>query len=228
MRNFIVTENHELICAAIDAQSTQIGNYIPIVVISGEYGTGKTESLNYLSAQEGYYLTTCFKGIAHRALLCRIAESMELIPKGTIAELTEQIIQFWEETKIPLMIDEADFIVGGGMIEVARGLADEAKAPLCLSGMGRFENSLKEFPHILDRSPDPDFRVRLKPLNQQGIKRMVEQCSSVKWSLSAMSYLQQRERGRYRGTIWAISKVEKVVKRNGLDEVTDEILEAIL
>jgi len=228
MQNFLTTENHEAIITALDFQQQKVGNFCPIVIISGEYGTGKTESLNHLSAQEGYYLSTCYKGIAPRALLCRIAESMEIQPAGTINDITGQIIEFWEETKMPLLIDEADFIVKSGTVEVVRNLADEAKAPLVLAGMKKLETSLKAYPHILDRSrPEADLRVHLKPLDKKGLASMAESYSAISWDDGAISFLLARERGRYRGSITALAKVDTVARRNSIELVTEEVLEAI-
>ena len=228
MKKFVETNNHRIICEAIDNQARFDGDFRPIIVISGNFGSGKTESLNHLAAQEGYFLVTCYKGIAHRALLCRIAESMELVPKGTIAQLTEQIIQYWEESQTPMLVDEADFIITGDLVEVVRCLADEANAPLCLSGMGRFEKLLKEYPHVLDRSPEPEFRVRLHPLTVKELKNIVSELSAVKWESSAIQFLHSKERGRYRGTMWSISKVDQMARRNGVEVVDQYILEEML
>lgn len=227
---FVKTRNYRMIMAALDRQQSMIGDYRPIIILSGGYGTGKTEALSYISAQHNYPLVTAEPGWNIKDMLLNIAVNcdMELDESTTNREIKRILKAYFEQPDKVLLVDEADLCTGAALIETLRWLAAENDTPLLLAGMGGFEASLSIYPHLLDRSPNPAFRVRLKKMDKQDLIEIAEaNYSEVAYTDCAIDYILATARGGYRQTEYLLKESCSAAIKAGLDKVAESMVEAI-
>lgn len=227
---FVKTKNYNLIQSAIDRQQTMIGEYRPIVVVSGGFGTGKSEALSYISTQNNYPLVTSEPGWNIKDLLLNIAQNCKILLRNDVTnrEIKDILKEYFKESDEVLLVDEADFCIRENLIETLRWLANENDTPLVLAGMANFESKLKSYPHLLDRSPDPAFRVRLKKIDKEDLVDIINcNYSDFNYTDCAIDYILATARGGYRQIEYLLSESSKEAVKAGLDRVTESLLEAI-
>ena len=226
---FVETKNYLMIRDALDLQRQMIGDFRPIIIVSGEYGTGKTQCLNYLSAQNDYPLVRAEVGMTIKSLLINIANNCRIAvsKRETIDDIKAMLKVYFDSPDKVLMVDEADFVVPRSLLETLRWLVDETDMSLLLAGMGNFEKSLGIYPHFLDRSPNPEFRVRLKKIDRQTLVELIATNYEYPYTDSAIDYIMAHAKGKYRQTVWLLDKSSAAAVRGGFEKITESILEAL-
>jgi len=228
-KKFVITPNYNRITQALDLQRTMIGDYRPIIIVSGGFGTGKTQCLLHLSAQHGFYYVRAEVAMTVKSLLCEIAVSCDIAVEksATITDIKDILKSHFDDNEKPLLIDEADFVLPQSLIETLRMLVDSSNASLLLAGMADFEKRLGIYPHLLDRSPNPSFRIRLGRINQESLQDLIAEHYAIPFTDDAVISILARAKGKYRGTLWILDQAASAAARSGLERVTEDIIEAI-
>ncbi|HVJ53483.1 MAG TPA: ATP-binding protein [Aliidongia sp.] len=120
----------------------------------GFSGYGKTFAAIYAANKHRAYHVQV-KSVWTRKKLCQsILAEMGVQPAATIPDMMDQIGQQLSLSRRPLIIDEADFLVAKGMIEVVRDIYESSQAAIILVGEEGLPSMLKRWERVHGRMLD--------------------------------------------------------------------------
>ena len=126
------------------------------IVLYGPSGWGKTKSITYAANKLRGYHVRCFEVTTKKSLFVSILKEMGITPAATLPEMQDQITEELTASQRPLIIDEVDYLVKKGVIEVVRDIHDgsacsaiilvgEEKLPTNLLKWERFHRRVHEW-----------------------------------------------------------------------------------
>ena len=123
-----------------------------MAVFYGPPGFGKTFGCIFAQVQHDAIHITIQKLWTKKTLLSEILRELSILPGRTLADMMRQVNEGLAIANRPRIIDEADYAVARGMIEIIRDIHDGSQVPVILIGM-------EEFPQKLQRWELVDSRV---------------------------------------------------------------------
>lgn len=125
-----------------------------IGVFYGPSGYGKsTAAAVGCIRHNAYYVqarSSWTKKSAHQAML----REMGVTPGKTMAEMADQVAEQLVISGRPLIVDEADYLVDRGSIEIIRDIYEASQAPIMLIGEEALPNKLRKFERFHGRVLD--------------------------------------------------------------------------
>ncbi|SBV95554.1 conserved hypothetical protein [uncultured delta proteobacterium] len=120
----------------------------------GKSGVGKSTAAAYAANKhKAYYVQV--KAAWTRKYLCQtVLGQMGIVPEKTLAEMVDQIAEQLTKSKRPLIVDEADFLVQKGMVEIIRDIYEGSFATIILIGEENLPRTLKRFERFHNRMLD--------------------------------------------------------------------------
>jgi DNA transposition AAA+ family ATPase len=103
-------------------------------VFYGHSGYGKTYSAIYVQNKTKAARVEVGDSWSRKVLLEKICQELHVEPRGTIAQLTDRVVETLVDDDRPLIIDEADKLCDKNMIEIVRQIQEESGAPVLLLG----------------------------------------------------------------------------------------------
>jgi DNA transposition AAA+ family ATPase len=222
---FAITKNVQRFMAGIEAVRTPIRGRIGMMLAFGPPGTGKTESGMWYAAENNIPYIRAKDISSRRSLLSNIVAELGEAPAFRSDTLFDQAVEQLLENPRPMLIDEVDYLVRGGMVEVLRDLNDITNSPIVLMGMEHADKKLKRFRHLYDRISAV---VKFDLFSKEEISALANQICEVDLSGSAISYIHKQSQGKLRLTTTWMARAEKVAKLNKLDQVESEHLQKCL
>ncbi|TWB58715.1 AAA family ATPase [Nitrospirillum viridazoti] len=120
----------------------------------GPSGYGKTFSAIYAANKHKAYHVQ-MKSVWTRKKLCQsILQSMGILPAATIPDMMDQIGEQLALSRRPLIIDEADYLLSKGMVEVARDIYESSQGAIILIGEEQLPTKLKAIERVHGRMLD--------------------------------------------------------------------------
>lgn len=116
----------------------------------GPSGYGKTFSAVWGAARANARYVRLGETTTRKTMCQDIVRELGIsgLPGGQLTDLVDAIVDALAETNSPLIIDEADFLVKKGLVDLARELHDRSGAPVILIGeellpakLGKFERT---------------------------------------------------------------------------------------
>lgn len=120
----------------------------------GPSGYGKTTAATYAANYFNAYqiqMKSCWTG---KKLCQELLKEMGVEPSKTIADMVDQIAQELSCTNRTLLIDEADYLVARGMIEIVRDIYESSGSPVILIGEELLPQKLQKWERIHGRMLD--------------------------------------------------------------------------
>ena len=117
----------------------------------GWSGLGKSMAASYCTnAHAAIHVEV--KSVWSKNSLCEaILEELGLPAKGTAAKMASQIAEALAMEQVPLIIDEADFLVDKGMIEIVRDIYQMSDVPVILVGEELLPQKLRRWERVHGR-----------------------------------------------------------------------------
>lgn len=120
----------------------------------GFSGYGKTFAAIYAANKARAYHVQV-KSVWTRKKLCQsVLQDMGIQPATTVSDMMDQIGEQLSLSGRPLIIDEADFLVAKGMIEVVRDIHESSQAAIILIGEEGLPDKLKRWERVHGRMLD--------------------------------------------------------------------------
>ena len=213
---FAITKNVQRFMAGIEAVRTPIRGRIGLMLAFGPPGTGKTETGMWYAAEKNIPYIRGKKIASSRSLLSNIVAELGEAPEFRSDALFDQAVEQLLENPRPMLIDEVDYLVRGGMVEILRDLNDITNAPIVLMGMEHADKKLKRFRHLYDRISAV---VKFDLFSKEEIGNLATQICEVNLSGSAISYIHKQSQGKLRLTTTWLARAEKIARLNKLDQV---------
>lgn len=111
----------------------------------GPTGLGKTFAGAYAAANLDAIHITVQKMWTKKTLLSAILRELSIVRRPTMAEMMDQVNEGLAIAGRPLLIDEADYAVDRGMIEIIRDMHDGSSMPVILIGMEMLPQKLRRW-----------------------------------------------------------------------------------
>lgn len=213
---FANTKNVQRFMAGVEAVRTPIKGRIGMMVAFGPPGTGKTETGLWYAAKKSLPYVRAKDISSRRGLLSNIVTELGEAPAFRSDTLFDQAVEQLLSTPRPILIDEVDYLVRGGMVEILRDLNDITNSPIILMGMEHADKKLKRFRHLYDRVSAV---VKFDLFDKDEISNLADQICDVKLSSSAVDFIHKQSQGKLRLTTTWMARAEKIARLNELDQI---------
>ena len=217
-KGFVQTENFRRLKEAEKLVSKRGAKEAGLVIVRGVFGVGKSELTERWAADGRYVFVRAKETWTKRALLDELAERMGLEKRGRNQEVQSRIIGKMAVDMVPLVIDEADFLIRStaSLLEVVRDITDVTGTMCFLVGMEQFPSRVQRYPHIMSRvAKVVDFDM----LSLADVRATVTQKCEVAVEPEAIEELHRQARGRMRLVLNAICNVEQLATANSWKSV---------
>ncbi len=222
-KEFAITKNVQRYLTGVDVLQTSIRGRIGLMLAFGPPGTGKTETGQWYAGENDVpYIRT--KDItSRRSLLSNIVAGLGEAPAYRSDELFDQIIDQLIERPRPMIIDEVDYLLRGGMVEVLRDINDMTNSPIIMMGMELLDKKIKRYRHLYDRVSST---VRFELFGEAEIANLAAQICEVPLADDAVSFIRQASHGKLRLTTLWFSRAERLASHNKIETITAGHLQA--
>ena len=221
---FVRTKNVKKFVALMEEVKQLPANIPKIVLVFGEYGLGKSETIKWWTFKNDCIYVRANQGMTSRWLLSEIAEELGEEAFWHIQDTFNLVEQKLKQNPKPLIIDEVDYLVPNNVIEILRDLHDRTGCPMILVGMVNIDKKLSRYPHLKDRIYKT---FKFEPYNKQDIMQILSELSEIPITNDGLEYLATRH-NQFRQIVKLINKIEKLAKTNELKELNEKNLRSIL
>lgn len=220
-KGFVQTENFRRLAEAQKLVERRGAREAGLVLVKGHYGIGKSELTERWASDSGWVFVRAKATWTKRALLDELADKMGLSKVGRNQEVQARIIGKLAVDMVPIIIDEADFLVGStaSLLEVVRDITDLTGTMAFLVGMEQFPLKVARHGHIASRVAKV---VELQPLSLADVKATVEQKCEVAIAPEVLPEILAQAGGRMRLVLNAIANLEQWAQANGWKRVEPE------
>lgn len=219
-KGFVKTENFRRLAEAQKRVERRGAREACLVLIKGKYGIGKSELTERWATDSGWIFVRAKATWTKRAMLDELADLMGVSKTGRNQEVQARIIGRLAVDMVPMIIDEADFLVGSTatLLEVIRDITDLTGTMCFLVGMENFAMKVARFGHIASRVAYPI--VELQALSLPDVKATVSAKSEVAITDDVLPIILEQSGGRMRLILGAIANLESWAEANGWNKVT--------
>lgn len=220
-KGFVHTENFRRLAEAQKSVERRGAAEAGIVIIRGPYGVGKSEIVERWAVDNSAVFVRCKETWTKRALLDEVAQRMGLDTKGRNSEVQARIIGRLAVDMVPLVFDEADFLVRStpALLECIRDITDVTGVACFLVGMERFGDRLARYGHIASRVARI---VEFLPLTAADVANACAKLCEVPLHDDVVAQVLAQSQGRMRLVLGAISNMEQWAAANGWRQVLPE------
>lgn len=217
-KGFVQTENFKRLKEAEKLVARRGAREAGLVIVRGVYGIGKSELTERWAADSGYVFVRAKETWTKRALLDELADKMGLAKHGRNQEVQARIIGKMAVDMVPLIVDEADFLVRStaSLLEVLRDITDLTGTMCFLVGMEHFPHKVARYPHIASRVAKV---VEFETLSLADVKATVAAKADVKIADGVIPMIHDQAKGRMRLVLNAIANIEQWAGANSWDSV---------
>ena len=188
-----------------------------LATFHGFSGFGKTYSATYASNRFGARYIEVGESWTKKKLCTAILAELGIHPHRTIADMIEQIIEALATDGVPLIIDEADYLVQRGMIQLVREVHDKSQAPVILIGEERLPDKLQQWERVHNRILD---WVAAQPADQNDVRLLAGlYVREVAITDDLLAEVGKASMGRIRRICVNLERVREVAARLGLDKI---------
>jgi DNA transposition AAA+ family ATPase len=125
-----------------------------MVCFYGPSGWGKSTAAAYVTNKLNAYYIECKSSWTRKAILNAILSEMGIMPENTIYQMADQVYEQLAISGRPLIIDEMDYMVSKGAVEIIRDIYEGSKAAILLIGEERLPKKLERWERFgLDAGP---------------------------------------------------------------------------
>lgn len=222
-KGFVKTENFKRLAEAQKLVERRGAREAGLVLIKGHYGIGKSELTERWAADSGWVFVRAKETWTVRGMLDELADKMGISKTGRAQEVQARIIGRLAVDMVPMIIDEADFMLKGkgsrttaNMLEAVRDITDLTGSTCFLVGMENFPQKVAAHGHIASRVAKV---VELLPLSVQDVKATVAAKSDVAMDDDLVAEVHKQANGRMRLVLGAIANIEQWAQANSWAKV---------
>lgn len=162
----------------------------------GPSGFGKTMASIYAANSRRACLVQVKSVWTQKALCEAILDELGVKPEKVIYRMVAQIGQVLAQENIPLLIDEADFLVKKKMVEIVRDIYEVSFVPVILVGEEALPSRLRQWERINSRMLE---RVAAEPLDDEDFNHLMDiRCPNVELSGELQAAIKRASRGSAR------------------------------
>lgn len=183
----------------------------------GFSGLGKSMASSFVANTTGA-IHVQVKSVWTNKRLCEaILDELGLQSRGTAADMVDLIADALARDNIPLLIDEADFLVKKGMIEIVRDLYEMSEVPVVLIGEELLPQKLKRWERVHGRIRS---WVSAELADGRDFELLREiRCPGIEIEGPLVTAIKKASNGSARRIVVNLDEVEEVSRRIGRNKV---------
>jgi len=218
---FAHTKNLKAFLDGVNTLMEPVGGRLGLGIFYGPPGTGKTEIGKWYAANKGCpYIRAGYISTGH-SLLSDICDELGESPSGKTSATLATIVRALSTQPRPVIIDECDYLVKEGVIELLRDISDEANSPVIMIGMEKFDGRVRRYSHLYDRVR---VSVKMELFSLEMTHEFVTAMCEYKLSDEAISLINKNSHGKLRLICLWIARAEMMARANKAQEVTAAML----
>lgn len=207
----VKTKNVQAFFSGLEVLQKGVKGRMGMMLVFGPPGTGKTFITQKQAMEDDTVYVRCKYIDKPKSLLHSIVAELGEEPRGFTSQLFNQALEQLLMRPRTLILDEADYMVHAGIIEIIRDLNDMANTPIIISGMGNIDKKLQRFPHLVDRIRAI---VQFKLFDLAEIKLLGKQVCEAELDDGAYEYIAKTGQGKFRVTNDLFDLAERLQKRS--------------
>lgn len=122
-----------------------------IAAFYGPSGLGKSIAALYVANKTGAYYVQAKSVYTRKAFLQAILREMAIVAAPTLSEMLDQVAGELAKSGKPLIIDEFDFLVTGGKVELVRDIYEGSQGVILCIGEERLPTKLEKWERFHSR-----------------------------------------------------------------------------
>lgn len=184
----------------------------------GKSGLGKSISATYAANKYRAYVVAVKSSWTKKHFCVSILREMGIPETGnSIPMMLDTIAQQLAMSRRPLIIDEADFLVQRGMIELVRDIYESSYAGIILIGEENLPGSLMRWERVHNRMLD---WVKALPCNESDLKMLAKiYCPGVDVADDLLGKISESVQGCTRRIVVNLDHVLEFSRVKGLEQV---------
>ena len=184
----------------------------------GPSGLGKSCCAIYAANKHRAYYVQVRSVWTRKHMLVSILAEMGIRPAGTIPEMMDQVGQQLSLSSRPLIIDEADYLMAKGMIEIVRDIYESSQAAIILIGEEGLPQALEKFERVHGRMLDGQ---AAEPANANDARVLAGYyCPTAKLGDDLLARLLEASAGSVRRICVNLDRVREFAASRGLGQVS--------
>lgn len=221
-RVFAKTKNVSDLFTALDVVADAEPGH-RMCLLYGEYGSGKTEAIHKVAMDRDYTYVRAKKHMTTKSLMATICRELGIPHEGTADALYNRISdELKSRENHALIVDEIDYLVQQGKVLTLMDLHDESYSPVIMVGMAQAHIHLQKFPHLLDRCSAV---VEFTRLTESDLKKIAEQMCEVSLDATAVKFIHEQTRGRFRRIMVWFKRSERIARLNDHKKISSDLLQ---
>lgn len=206
------------LCAAALSEAMDRPFHLPgLVAFYGPSGWGKTVAAVFsYNKHRGYYVAAK-ESWTKKALAEAILTEMGIQPERVIYKMVDQISEQLVLSGKPLIIDEMDYLVNKGMVEIVRDIYEGSNATILMIGEEHLEANLRKWERFHNRVLE---WVPAQPTDMEDIRHLAKlYCQGITITDDLLAYLLKVNKGITRRICVNLDKFRRVAINEGLDVI---------
>ncbi|ADZ72428.1 AAA family ATPase [Polymorphum gilvum] len=212
-------KNVAALMTLIEALRTRAVGLPGIGVFSGDSGYGKSVAAQYAINKTGaVYVEVRHYWRQKRFCEALLQELGQPRPRGTVAALMDDIIyRLGDAPHRPLIIDEADKLVDGGMIEFVRDIHETTQVPVILIGEELLPRKLEAHERVHNRVLDFQLAQPCDSEDTTVLARFL--CPGVEIAPDLLEDVRRQTAGKARRIATTLHEIGQFARNSGLTAV---------
>jgi DNA transposition AAA+ family ATPase len=209
--------NVALLSQLVERVQNRTGGLPGMATFHGPSGYGKTFAAIYAANKYRAYHVQVKSVWTRKKFCAAVLHEMGIQAAPTIADMLDQIGQELSLSRRPLLIDEADFLVSKGMIEVIRDIYESSQGAIVLIGEETLPNSLKRWERVHGRMLD---WAAAQPGNLGDAKHLAKlYCRDIEIADDLLVALHEASAGSVRRICVNLDRVRERAETTGLRKI---------
>jgi DNA transposition AAA+ family ATPase len=183
----------------------------------GPSGLGKTHSAIYAANRHRAFHVQVRSVWTRRTFCSETCLEMGIVPARTIPDMVKQIGSELAMSRRPLIIDESDFLVAKGMIEIVRDLYEGSYGAIILIGEEQLPHKLKAWERVHGRMLD---WVQAQPASLADARHLARlYCKGIEVDDDLLTELFEKSGGSARRICVNLDRVREAALTAGLPRI---------
>jgi DNA transposition AAA+ family ATPase len=197
-----------------------------IGVFFGQHGAGKTSATTLAANEYDAYIIQAKSTWTRQHMADVLLEELGMkAVRGTLPRKVDAISQALALADRPLIIDDAQYLMKSGMLDVARDIYEGCFSPLIFVGEPVFEANLTKWPNIYDRVLVSTETVPCNAMDASHLARIY--CAGIEVAPDALATLVDLTGGSARKLSVNFERIREAARRRGQREVDTGFLGAV-
>jgi DNA transposition AAA+ family ATPase len=186
-------------------------------LVEGETGFGKTTAVTWYCNRANAVYVRALAAWTPASMFGSILKELGKQPRGSCAQMMDEIIEALALSNRPLFIDEADYLVRSlRMTESLRDVHDLATVPVVLIGMAGIDQRLAHRKQLTGRVMQ---HVRFEACDAEDAALLARELCEVRVKTDLLADLVKQVGGSVRLIVVGLARIEEYARRKGLDSI---------